>query len=549
MLTQLLIRNYALIKSLDLTPHSGLNVITGETGAGKSIMLGAMGLLMGERADTKALWAEGEKCVAEAHFSTNPADLQEIFENQDLDVEASTVLRREISASGKSRAFINDTPVTLDVLRTISSRLMDIHSQHDTLALAHRGFQLSLIDSFAQNHQLRTRYAEHWAQLVAARQKYKEVTEQAERLKQESDYISFQLDELNKAALAEGEQEQLESDVKVLENAEEIKQRLHQSIALLSHTESSAQNTISEARGILQPLAQFSDMYRQLVHRMESLRIELADIVRELEHAEERVEFDPDKATEAQSRLSTIYQLQKKHRCHSVGDLLQLRDDLQAKANTIKNIDHEIAHAQQQLAACEWRVADSGAKLSQSRLTVFQPLTKKITVLLQELGMPDAQIKIEHEAVTPQASGCDNIDVLFSANKGMAPKPLVQVASGGEFARLMFAVKFVMAERTAMPTLVLDEIDTGVSGEIALRLGKLMQAMAKNHQVIAISHLPQIAARGQAHYLVYKSTEGKKAVSHLRLLTDEERVTEIAKMIGGDKPSASALANARELMA
>ena len=548
MLKHLTIRNYALIRFLEMEPSDQLNVITGETGAGKSIMLGAIGLLMGNRADTKVMWDENEKCVIEGVFNIKSYKLKSFFRGHDLDYEDETVLRREISPGGKSRAFINDTPVTLETMRQLGNLLMDIHSQHETLELGNQSFQLQLIDAYAENSDIREAYSKSWSAFQDARKKFEQLNSEASTLREEADYIHFQLEELTNAAFEEHEQEALEKELKIMEHAEEIKTRFNSILKILNESEFSSQQSLTEVRAHLQAISSWSDSYEKLFQRMESVRLELDDIASEIEKEEDKVDFDPKRAEFVKERLSTLYRLLKKHRLTDIKELLALQETLQSKAVLTGNLDEALAKAKQALDDCEAQVKEAAGRLRQTRKKAFQPLRGQIVKLLQELGIPDANLTIEATDVAPGPSGADKVDVLFSANKGVAPRPLAHVASGGEFSRLMFCIKYVMAKKSAMPTLVLDEIDNGVSGEIAIKLGNLMKEMSSGHQLIAISHLPQIAARGQAHYFVYKDNSAKKTISTIKLLTENERVEEIAKMIGGNRPSKVAMENAQELL-
>lgn len=548
MLKHLIIKNYALIRHLELTPDSGLNVVTGETGAGKSIMLGALGLLLGNRADTKVLWDESEKCVTEAAFDIKDYDLESFFREEDLDYDTTTVLRREISPAGKSRAFINDTPVTLEVMKRLGNMLMDIHSQHETLQLGNHNFQLRLIDAYADNVALRQSYSALWNTYLEAKRHYENLVEQSETLRQEADFVRFQLDELTQAGLSEGEQEELEAELKVKENAEEIKSRFQQIIGLLNGSEFTVSAGLAEARGHLQHIAPYSENYSRLFERLESIRIELSDVIRDIEREDENVDFDPERLQLIQERLSTIYRLQKKHRLSTVSELLALQATLEEKNSLTANLDDALAQAQRHFEDAQTKLKQGAQKLSDSRRKVFAPLSKQLVSLLKQLGIPEAQVQIEASVTEPSASGIDKTEILFSANKGMAPRPLAQVASGGEFSRVMFSIKYIMTEKTAMPTLILDEIDTGISGEVAIRLGAMMKAMSAKHQIITITHLPQIAAKGDLHYFVFKDNSAKKTVSSIRKLSSDERVEEIAKMIGGAVPSKAAIANAKELL-
>jgi DNA repair protein RecN (Recombination protein N) len=548
MLKHLSIKNYALIRQLELTPSASLNVVTGETGAGKSIMLGALGLLLGNRADVKALWNENEKCIIESTFDISSYSLKEIFEGENLDFEDQTVIRREVSPTGKSRAFINDTPVTLDVMRKIGSRLMDIHSQHETLELGRRQFQLELIDSFAENEKIRDEYTSQWKRFQQTKRDYENLLQEATSLRQESDFVKFQLDELVMANLKEEEQEKLESELSVLEHAEEIKAKLNNVIQLLGQSEYSVNQSLTGIKSDFQSIVGFSKDFAQLLGRIESARIELNDILGEVENANEKTEFDPARAEQVNNRLSAIYQLQQKHRASSISELLRLQESLQEKANKTSNLDESLATAEKNLKQSEQELQTRAEVLSKTRKKIAPLLCKQLMSLLKELGIPEAQMEIDHTTTAPTATGADDIEIVFSANKGIALRPLAQVASGGEFSRVMFAIKYVMAEKKSLPTLILDEIDSGVSGEVAIRLGNRMKEMAQRHQVIAISHLPQIAAKADAHYFVFKDSSSSKTESQIRKLENNDRVTEIAKMIGGAKPSAVNIENAKELM-
>jgi DNA repair protein RecN (Recombination protein N) len=548
MLKHLTIKNYALIRHLELEPSANLNVITGETGAGKSIMLGAIGLLLGNRADTKVLWDENEKCVTEGVFQIKDYKLKSFFKSQDLDYDDLTVLRREISPGGKSRAFINDTPVTLEVMKKVGSILMDVHSQHETLQLGNQTFQLQLIDAYADNHALREEYAERWNVFVKSKHEYETLEKEADTLRQEADYVRFQLNELQQASLNDNEQEELESELKVSEHAEEIKSRFQNILELLSNSEYSVRNGLREARGHLQHISGYSQHYAALFERVESLLIEVDDVASEVEKEEEDIEFDPQRLQYVQERLSTIYKLLKKHKLSNIRELLGLQESLERKDSLTSNLDEALVSSRRALEEATQKVKEQASKLSDSRKKAFQPLSKQLVKLLQELGIPDAAMQIESTALEPGPSGIDRIEILFSANKGLTPRPLAQIASGGEFSRVMFCIKYIMTERTAMPTLILDEIDTGISGEVAIKLGNMMKAMSRKHQLISISHLPQIAAKGDAHYFVFKDNTAQKTVTSIRLLEEKERVEEIAKMIGGSNPSKIALQNAKELL-
>jgi DNA repair protein RecN (Recombination protein N) len=548
MLTHLTIKNYALIKHLEFAPSANLNVVTGETGAGKSILLGAIGLLLGNRADSKTLWDENEKCVTEGIFEISQYGLNDLFESENLDFQNQTIIRREVSPSGKSRAFINDTPVTLDVMRKLGSRLMDIHSQHETLELGNKLFQLNLVDSFAGNKELKETYSDCWKKYCNAQQAFDRLNTESIALKNEADFISFQLEELVKADLKEGELEKLESELKIQEHAEEIKTQFNSIIEQLGRSDYSVASALSAIRTQLQTIAIYSNDYQNLYQRIESARLELTDILQEIEQAEENIEFEPLKAEQVRERVSLLYQLQHKHRLQDVSQLISLRDALQLKADKTINLDELLKQAKQEVIQTEKELSKAAKNLSQSRQKIFTPLTKQITLLLKELGIPNAVLSVDHSVITPGVRGIDTIELLFSANKGVSPQPLAQVASGGEFSRVMFSIKYVMAEKANLPTLILDEIDSGVSGEIAIQLGNRMKEIAKRHQIISISHLPQIAAKADAHFFVYKDNREARSMTAMKRLTKNERITEIAQMIGGANPSPLVLENAREMI-
>lgn len=548
MLTRLTIQNYALIRHLEMTPSPRLSVITGETGAGKSIMLGAVGLLLGNRADTKVLWDDAVKCITEGQFDVAPYALQPLFEEHDLDYSEQTVFRREISAGGKSRAFINDTPVTLEVMRMLGSRLMDVHSQHETLELGSHRFQLELVDSYAGHVSTLAAYRQTWKDFQQAREKYEGLAAEAGKLKEEYDFVRFQLNELQQASFQPGEQEKLESGLKVGEHAEDIKSRLEQIIRLLADSETSAVAQLSQAVSLLQPIRDFSPALGQLAERFAQVRIELRDILHEVEKEDERMEIDPARTRQLQERLDVLYSLLQKHRLPDIPSLLALQARLDDQARKTVNLDDELQASKARHEAALKALLAAAEKLRASRVSAFPSLCKELTSLLKPLGIPHAVLDVEHKSVQPGPTGADQVELLFSANKGIPPRSLEAVASGGEFSRLMFCVKYVLAEKRALPTLVLDEIDTGVSGEIAIQLGIMMQKMARRHQLITITHLPQIAAKGDAHFLVFKDAVNRKASTGIRLLGEEERIDEIAKMIGGESPSRVAKENARELL-
>jgi DNA repair protein RecN (Recombination protein N) len=548
MLSHLLIKNYALIEQLELTPDAELNIITGETGAGKSIMLGAIGLLLGNRADTRVLYNPAQKCVIEGSFNLNGFVIESIFEEEQLDFEPTGVIRREISPSGKSRAFVNDTPVNLETLRRVTSQLMDIHSQHDTILLGSNEYQLQLVDTYAQNDALLAQYRTDYQLYRTRKTALEQLQSEAAAMRKEFDYNSFLYEELARAQLQPDEQEQLEQELTILENAEEIKEKLQLAAEYLDNAEMSVIGYLKSAVAHLTHISRLSEQYEQLQQRGQSTLIELRDLASEISREEDSVDVDDARAETIRERLNLIYQLQTKHQAKDVAALLALQADLGQKVGKVLNLDDELAAAKAAAVAARETLNLSALALSESRRAVLAPIETEIGGLLVDLGMPNASLKIEAETGKPSPTGIDTVSVLFSANKGMKPQSLKTVASGGEFSRLMMAIKYMLASRRSLPTIIFDEIDTGVSGEIAIRMGQMMRDMAHNHQLIAITHLPQIAAQGSTHYFVYKDNSAEKTVSRIRTLDFDERVAEIAQMIGGKNPTTGTVKNAREIL-
>jgi DNA repair protein RecN (Recombination protein N) len=548
MLSYLLIKNYALIEHLELYPDPALNIITGETGAGKSIMLGAIGLLLGNRADGKALYNPNEKCVIEGHFDISGYFIQHIFEEEELDYETTCLIRREISPSGKSRAFVNDTPVNLEMLKRITTELMDVHSQHDTTLLGSNEYQLQIIDTFAQNESILARYHEHFVVYRKAQDTLERLHNEATDIKKEFNYNSFLFEELAKAKLKAGEQEEMEQELIILENAEEVKTRLQASFEGLSNLDTGIIGQLQSLVNHINPIASYATVYDLLRHRLQSCLIELKDIAEEIESEEESVELDNEKIVTIDERLHLLYNLQHKHQVKTIDELLTIQQSLEQKVSKVLNLDEALAKAQEAVVKAEKTMLKAAQVLSDSRKKILKTIEKEVATLLHELGMPNANMTVQHQAVKPNSMGIDVIHFLFSANKGIAPQQLKNVASGGEFSRLMLAVKYILATKRSLPTIIFDEIDTGVSGEISIKMGNMMKDMARGHQIIAITHLHQIAAKGDAHYYVYKDHSASRTVSRIKKLSTEERVMEIAQMIGGDNPSKAIIENAREIL-
>ncbi|MEA5258068.1 DNA repair protein RecN [Arcicella aquatica] len=548
MLTKLQIKNYALIEHLVLTPDVALNIVTGETGAGKSIMLGAIGLLLGNRADTRTLFNPNEKCIIEGEFDVSGYIIKNIFEEEELDYDEHCVIRREISPQGKTRAFVNDTPVNLETLRRVSTQLMDVHSQHDNLLLGANDYQLEIVDTFAQNHDLLDSYKKDYQAFYKAQRIYDQLKIEAKESKKEFDYNAFLLDELQKIKLKAGELEVLEQELNKLENAEEVKSKLLLSAEYLNATEQSIIPLLTSTLANLNSISAFGEQYLQLKQRLQSCLIELKDIAVEVENEAEEVELDDEKITTIQQRLDIIYNLLQKHQVKTDVELLIIQKELEQKVNKVLNIDEALETAKGEVEKTEKQVLKSAEALSASRLSALPIIEKQIADLLKDLGMPNASLKIENEIIKPSPMGINVINLLFSANKGVKPQPIKNVASGGEFSRLMLAIKYILANKRALPTIIFDEIDTGISGEVSIKVGNMMREMSRNHQLIAITHLHQIAAQGAAHYFVYKDNSSDRTVSRIRKLTSEERVMEIAQMIGGENPSRAIIENAREIL-
>lgn len=548
MLRSLSIANYALIQSLEMQPSQSLNMITGETGAGKSIMLGAVGLLLGNRADTKALLNPDQKCVVEGNFGIGNYGLEDFFKSEDLDFDSECIIRREISPLGKSRAFINDTPVKLETLKDLGKALMDVHSQHDNLQLGEGEYQLDLVDAFSKSPVEKRDYLSAYISFQAAKKSYEKLSKEALEMKKEADFNRFQLEELSEMRLQEGEQGDLESEQEILENAEEIKTKIQEVLSQLEDEQFGALKLLAMSNQGIQQLSKFAHKFQTYGERFQSVLIELKDISASLEDEDGQIEVDIPKLEAVRTRLSKIYLLQKKHGLDTIEALISLERELADKVFLVENLDEELEKLKKTKEAAEKKLIEKGKALSEKRKSAFQPFASQLAKLLHQLGMENAQVEFSHQQVSPTKNGMDQIDILFSANKGVKPQALKQVASGGEFSRLIFAIKYIMADKMALPTLIFDEIDTGVSGEIALQMVRMMQEIAKKHQVICISHLPQVAAKGDQHYFVYKDNSSEKTISKIRLLENEERVLEIAKMIAGANPSANAFESARELL-
>ena len=549
MLQKLSIRNYALIDSVELELEKGLNIITGETGAGKSIMLGALSLILGQRAETRYFFNQEKKCVIEGTFHLPGDSLQHLFEDHDLDFHQESILRREISNDGKSRAFINDTPVTLSVMKQVGEKLIDIHSQHATQEINDPAFQLAVVDTLANHNQLLADYRNLFSKYRKNIKHLAELTAAAEQARSKQDYEQFLFGELENAALKADEQEILESELQTLNNAESIKRSLVNAYNLLSEQEVSVLPMLKEAIGQIQSIEKYKTDYEGLNERLRSAMIELKDIAEEALNQEELVVFSPSRIDEINTRLDVIYALQQKHRVKTIAELLSIQEELSDSLNKLMSGDEEIEKLNKEIDRQKAELEKMAAKLSANRSKSIKRSEKQVDEILVQVGMPNAKIQLEQSPLAELGKdGKDTIILLFSANAGQSPAPVGKVASGGELSRLMLAIKSIMAKHAALPTLIFDEIDTGISGETALRVGDVIGALEQYMQVVCITHLPQIASKGEAHYFVFKNEETARTTTGIRRLTNEDRVEAIAEMLSGKNPGSSALENAKELL-
>jgi DNA repair protein RecN (Recombination protein N) len=549
MLKQLHISNYALIDELNVSFENGFNVITGETGAGKSILLGALGFALGDRADTNVLFDKDKKCVVEAQFELDDENLRPLFEENDLDYESECIFRRELNPQKKSRAFINDTPVALQAMKEIGSQLVDIHSQHDSLLLTDADFQLRLLDDIAQNGDILAEYQTEYGTYNALKRKLYELKEIATKNTAENDYLKFQLDELDKAQLKEGEYADIEQTLSVMENSEEIKILLVTANGLLDNSENAIMGQVNELSSTLSRLKHLLPDTESLYERIDNLKVELKDIAYDLRRKEDETQFDEEQLQSLQERYDLLSRLMMKHRLNSFEELINLRDGLKEKVNAFENIDEAIAKAEKDLKNSEKQLSSFAKALHDKRSQAAKAFGEKVTTLVQQLAMPYAQFQVGVESQNNfGCKGCDEIRFLFSANKGVAVDDLRRVASGGELSRLMLSIKSAVSSYNYIPTLIFDEIDTGVSGEVAAKIGGIMRQMGSALQLISITHLPQVASQAEHHYFIYKDNKGSRTQSHICILSPEERVTEIAKMLSNDKVTPEALRAAEVLL-
>ena len=549
MLRNLTIDNYALIDRLDIDFDDGLSVITGETGAGKSIILGALSLVLGSRADSKVALDASSKCVVEATFDVEPYSLEALFDELDVDYSASTIVRREILPNGKSRAFVNDTPVGLQQLRTLTSRLIDIHSQHENLMLSNTDFQLDIVDTLADTADDLQKYSDLFNRYRDTRQQLRSLRDESDKFLAEKDYIEHQLSELVAANLVDGEQQSLEEEQNLINHSQEVIETLSAIMASLDGEESGVLSLLKSASTHIGRLEKYINRASEFADRINSSFVELKDIASELSAIIESTEFSEERKHFIDDRLNLIYSLQQKHRVSSVTHLLDIQDDFARRLDLIENFDDRISSLQTQIDELEKQLSAAAERLSQRRMSVGSLIEEKTEAMLHELGMPNGRFEVSFSATDDFTSrGRDKIEFLFSANKNRSPQPVAEIASGGEISRLMLVIKSLVAASQALPTIIFDEIDTGISGEIARKMGEIMQTMSASMQVVAITHLPQIASKGKTHYKVFKDESGETTQTRIACLTADERIVEIAEMIAGKNPSRSALDSARELL-
>jgi DNA repair protein RecN (Recombination protein N) len=550
MLQQLYIKNFALIDELDIELRPGFSVITGETGAGKSIILGAIGLLLGQRADSKTIKQGADRCIIEAHFDLTRYQLKPFFEENDIDYDASDcIIRRELTAAGKSRAFVNDTPVALSLLKELGDMLVDIHSQHQNLLLGKQDFQLEVIDTLAKDQDALTTYQQTYSAYHEKQRQLQQLQEEMERNRQNLDFLQFQYDELENAQLIEDEQEEMEQQRETMTHSEDIKTALYETQQHLSADEQGVLSLLRKSLSALQTITKVYPAAEEWLERMESCQIELKDIAQDVEVQLDDIDFDPAELERINLRLDKLYDLQKKYHADTISELIQQRDELKRQLSLIENSDEAVATLQSELDALQTKCQQQADKLTKFRQNAAKDIEQQMRERLVPLGMPNVRFEVKVNKTDLHKNGQDDIAFLFSANTSSPLQPIAQVASGGEIARVMLSLKAMISGAVKLPTIIFDEIDTGVSGKIAERMAEIMQEMGANdRQVISITHLPQIAALGTTHYRVSKEETTKGTTSRMQLLSDEERIHEIAQMLSGSDITAAAIQNAKELL-
>ncbi len=550
MLKQLHIRNYAIIKEVDITFNNKLNIITGETGAGKSILMGALGLILGERADTKSLMNANDKCVIEGVFDVSTYNIKSYFNQHELDYDNTCILRREIATNGKSRAFINDTPVNLNQLKDLGSQLVDIVSQHQTLDLNNSDFQLSIVDAIADNNLDLEQYKLNYKQYKQTEKLLLVLIDREAKAKTDEDYLQFILNELNEVNPLPTEQEELEKQLEVLINADTIQQCAGVAFGALNADDQGLIEVLREIKVNLGNGSKHHTGLQDLVKRIDSAMIELKDIAAELENISEQIQANPSDLERIDTRLQLIFNLQKKHRVANNNELISFKLEVEEKLNNIGSLSDEIINTQKLLNELKQNLSKQAAELSNRRAKAIPKIEERVNELLVQVQMPDAKIKISQQILSDafNPDGIDQIDLLFTANKGSSFQPINKVASGGELSRLMLCIKSLISDKVALPTIVFDEIDTGISGEAAMKVSNVMKQHAAKHQVIAITHLPQIASKADTHLLVYKNNNQDTTQTYIKTLSKEERIGEIARMLHGENPSDKVLEAAKELI-
>jgi DNA repair protein RecN (Recombination protein N) len=549
MLTKLSVRNYALIRELDIDLESGLTIITGETGAGKSILLGALSLILGTRADTSVLLDKNEKCIVEGTFRISEYDLEDIFKNNDLDYEDITVIRREVNTAGKSRAFINDTPVTVTVLKELGDRLIDIHSQHQTLMLNDNSFQLTVIDSFAGTQKLLQQYRISYRTFRNLSREYSELKQSYDKNKADMEYYQHQILQIEEAKLRKGEQEELEAEQEMLSHSEEIKGALTNSSQLFLSDDISINKMFRDVRSNIARIKGYLPQAEALYSRIDSSVIELDDIAEEIERLAATIDADPQRLALINERLDLIYSLCQKHRVENLNELVVRAEELREHLKTLISGDERIVELETLIEKEEQNLKILSKEISSKRKSILPETEMKITDLLKQLGMPNAKFRIDFtEGTEYRPAGTDNAEFLFSSNKQIAPENLAKIASGGELSRVMLSLKSLLSKNSNLPTIIFDEIDSGVSGEVADKVGQILAGMGKYMQVVNITHLPQVASRGNKHYHVYKDENEDATITRIRLLSYDERVLEIARLLSGSEVTGTALKNAKELL-
>ena len=549
MLLKLHIQNYAIIDELLIDFSHNLNIITGETGAGKSILMGALGLILGERADSTVLQQKEKKCVVEGYFNhENKSVVQQFLINNDLDAEDELVIRREIAVNGKSRAFINDTPVNVNQLKGLSSLLVDLHQQFDTLELGDADFQREVLDALAGNAAFLQHYTAVYHQYITTKKELQDLQAQQTAANASLDYNTFLFDELEEAGLKENELEELEAELKLLSNAENVKQQLSCIYFELKESDQPIVQQLKSLQNKLHSLEQYHTSIEALNKRLQSTHIELQDIADELEQINDGVQYGAERFQLVNDKISAGYRLLKKHSVQTTNELISIKENLQLKLNDVLNIGETLLQKEKLTLQLLQKCEQHAKLISANRNKAIKPFTEKVNALLKQVGMPNAQIKIDLKPAQLNVFGIDAIEFLFDANKSNRFEPLRKVASGGELSRLMLCIKSLVAQKLQLPTLIFDEIDTGISGEAAKQVGNIMKELSKDHQLISITHQPQIAAKANAHYFVYKAIKGDKIITAVKLLNNDERITAIAQMLSGEKPTAAALQNAREMV-